>query len=249
MKRTIIFVEGTHDAEVVARILKIKGFSHLRKKSVVDIFWHKIIPKIFPPNDDLLERIPVPMFYKNGESEVALYSCNGISKIEAAYKNIRDSVYVQFSGISSVYVIVDCDNRPEADVRKEIVNLLSFPVSDKSILNVQGVNYGLYILPNNSDKGTIEKLLLECAEIQYTAVLNNAKNFVDTIDFTKLSNEDKKEIEKPFGKEKAILGAVATILKPAKSLPVSICDNEWITDKTMTQKTLSELADYIGQCL
>ncbi|MEI8094511.1 MAG: DUF3226 domain-containing protein [Spirochaetales bacterium] len=245
MKSTLILVEGVHDAEVVGKVLRENGFSQVRVKSEVNSIWEILIPKKFPVNDDLLERVSVPFFYDSTDSTVAVRVCNSVSKVEAVYKDLRDTIYPRFSGIDSIFVIVDSDKKSETEVRKSLVTSLSFPTPGKGVATAGGKAYGLFVVPNNSSQGTMESILTACGELNYPDLLENARKFVDTVDRAKLDSSDLQEIGKPFGREKAIIGVAANFLKPGKSVVASISDNRWISSSSIEATQLSVLKEYI----
>ena len=54
-----IAVEGPHDIEFVARLLKPRGFARVRQLPTLDPYWADLVPKTYPPDDDLLKRVPI----------------------------------------------------------------------------------------------------------------------------------------------------------------------------------------------
>ena len=78
---TYIAVEGPHDIEFVARLLKPNGFARVRKLSDLDPYWGNLVPKDFPPDDDLLKRVPVPLFFQTATRSVAIQSATGVSRL------------------------------------------------------------------------------------------------------------------------------------------------------------------------
>jgi hypothetical protein len=245
MKNTLIIVEGFHDAEVIEKILKINSFAHIRNKDEVKSIWRQLIPSRFPVGNDLLERVNVPMFYDKDDSSIAIKICGSISKIVPIYNELRTTIYDGFKDIDNIFVIIDCDNNPEPVLRKKMITELSFPSIGKGVTLVDGKKYGLFIVPNNRDTGTIENMLIECGRIKYPDLMSRAISFVDGIDMNTLTDNDKEEILKPYGKNKAIIGVAANILKPGKSVTVSIHDNRWIESDIVATTSINSIAQYI----
>jgi len=245
MKYTLILVEGFHDAEVVGRILSGEEFIHIKSKKEVDPIWGQLIPTKFPVGDDLLERVNVPLFYNKGESSIAIKICGSITKIGTIYGELRNTILNGFKDIDNVFIIIDCDNNSEIDLRRKMVDTLSFPSIGKGVTSIGGKKYGLFIMPNNNDTGTIEKLLIECGRTKYPDLIDKATSFIDAVDLSLLTPKDKEELIKPFGKEKAVVGVAANILKPGKSITVSIHDNRWIEPDVISSTSVNSLVQYI----
>ena len=70
-----LVVEGPHDIEFAARLLREYGLRRITYKRYLEPFWEAVIPKIFPINDNLLKRVPVPVFLENisiNQSELSI---------------------------------------------------------------------------------------------------------------------------------------------------------------------------------
>jgi len=66
VKYGYLVVEGPHDIEFVGRLLKeVHKLKRIVKIDKLNSYWtdSPIIPKIFPPNGDLMKRMPVPAFF------------------------------------------------------------------------------------------------------------------------------------------------------------------------------------------
>lgn len=93
-----------------------------------------------------------------------------------------------------------------------------------------GKRCGVYILPDNKNEGTLENLLLECADVYYQNLKNCAEGFLKQIDFDQLHASELREFYKPSGHKKATVAAMGAVLKPGKSIQVSISDNRWLQE-------------------
>ena len=58
-----------------------------------------------------------------------------------------------------------------------------------------------------------------------------------------------KEIRKPAGKNKAIIGGVSNILKPGRTLQVSLQDNDWIDNRTVNLDKIKLVREFLCQIL
>ncbi len=84
-------------------------------------------------------------------------------------------------------------------------------------------------MPDNQNAGTLESLLIECAQHVYPNLLQSAISHVNTVpgDGT-LVLEDREDFNKPAGRDKAIVGTIASVLRPGKAVQVSLQDNRWL---------------------
>ena len=231
MRRTYFVVEGPHDVEAVGRMLRRRGFTRVQKLDQLDEQWRNIIPRRFPAEDlDILKRVPVPVFFQKGNHTVAVHSAVGVEKIVKTYRVTRLNVE-----IDSVGFVVDADSDAESR-RESLQNSLSQLSLDEPERPMPQAE--VYVLPNNSVSGTLEDLLMRCGDIVYPTLMDRAKSFVEGIDPKDnkiFAQGESKELLSPSGKSKAILGCVANVLRPGKSIQVSIQDNRWLKDEPVFQ--------------
>ena len=232
-------VEGPHDAEFVARILKPRGLTRVRRKSDLDPFWYDVVPTSFPPDgEDLLKRVPVPLFLQNATHSVAVRSALGDTRLVSA---TRESLAVLDSEkLVGVGFLLDADGQAAPADRfysiKTIVAHSNMPLSLPDAPGQVSEGYprsGVFVLPDNQSAGTLEDVLLECAESTYPSLLAGANGFVQGVDVSGLARNDRRELERPAGRNKAIVSSVSSILKPGKAIQVSIQDNRWLADETL----------------
>ena len=76
-----LVVEGPHDIEFAARLLREYGLRRITYKRYLEPFWEAVIPKIFPINDNLLKRVPVPVFLENETHSIAIHGAQGITRL------------------------------------------------------------------------------------------------------------------------------------------------------------------------
>lgn len=231
MRRTYFVVEGPHDVEAVGRILRRRSFTRVQKLDQLDEQWRNIIPRKFPADDlDILKRVPSPIFFQKGHHTVAVHSAVGVEKIVKTYRVTRLNVE-----IDSVGFVVDADSNAEKR-RETLQSSLSKLSSDEPARQMPLAE--IYVLPNNSAPGTLEELLTRCGDIVYPTLMDHARSFVEGIgpnDDTIFAPGESKELLSPSGKSKAILGCVANVLRPGKSIQVSIQDNRWLKDELVFQ--------------
>ncbi len=230
-------VEGSHDVEFAYRLLSPYGMKRIRYKKEVDSFFHRLIPVKFPlDDDDIQKRMPIPLFLQSETHTIAIRSAMGDSKLVRA---VRDATQVtEIEEYVGIGILLDSDTQRSAQdrygaIKNELEKFLEFKLSvELGQVNRGKPNMGVFVLPDNMMPGTLEDLLLECAEVVYPDLFDIAKNYVDMAQHTNLNENELEDIEKPAGRNKAIVGAMATIMKPGKSVQVSIQDNRWLREQT-----------------
>lgn len=244
--------EGPQDIEFLICFLKYYGLKRVNLLSKLDSFWELLVPKTFPINDDLSKRVPVPVFLQNAELSVALHSANGITELS---NRIEESLaIVPSSEIFGIGIFLDADDAetPQQRFDKLIPQLSPLGLSLPSTLGqvMKGSpRCGIFIAPNNSDSGTLEELLLECAKLNYPNLLSMSTNYVSGIDTNQLTNNDLKQLNKPAGKNKAVISSISSILRPGKALQVSIQDNRWIDEKTMELDSIKLVKKFLDEVI
>lgn len=247
-----IVAEGPQDIEFLICFLKAYGLKRVTLLSKLDSFWEPLVPKTFPINDDLMKRVPVPVFLQNAELSVALHSAIGITRLS---NTIEESLaIIPASDIFGVGIFLDADDveTPQERFDKLIAELsplgLSLPPTLGEVMK-GSPRCGIFIAPNNSDSGTLEDLLLECAKLNYPNLLSMSTNYVSGIDTNQLTNNDLKELNKAAGKNKAVVSSISSILRPGKALQVSIQDNRWIDEKTMELDSIKLVKKFLDEVI
>ena len=129
IKTLLLLVEGPHDMEFCARLLKPAGFERVQSFTALrrdHPFWCPAVPEKWPQADDLLARDPVPLFLaKPKEQSVAIVNSTGISKLA---KRLGFTLNNLNSVPDAVGIILDADDttnpqRRFADLCAEIGRL------------------------------------------------------------------------------------------------------------------------------
>jgi hypothetical protein len=231
-----IVAEGPQDVEFLICLLKSYGLKRVTRLSLLDPFWEPLVPKTFPVDDDLMKRVPVPIFLQNADLSVALHSAIGITRLS---NTIEESLaLIPASQIFGIGLILDADDiqTPQERFEKLTSKLSLLSLSVPSVLGEVVKNsprFGIFIMPNNVESGTLEDILLECAQVNYPDLLQLSTNYVSSIDTTQLNEKDLEELNKPAGKNKAVVSSISSILRPGKTLQVSIQEHRWIDKQTM----------------
>lgn len=249
LRHAVLVVEGPTDQAVVARALRLLGFeSFAGQIRDLDTFWRQqvdIVPKYPPMSGNLYERLPMPSILSTGTYSIAVYSGGGsrlVTQIEALFEN-----HDLHKALDAFGVVADADKKPPADVatkyQKAFQGLFpDFPGKAGEVL-VGPPALGVFVLPDNVHQGVVEHLVLECGDLVYAEHVERARRYVG--DFAEPQRKQSKWA--PFDEQKAVVAAVASLLKPGKTNTVSLADNEWISHKTEHLPKLAELLRFLRQ--
>jgi len=59
-----LVVEGYHEVEFVGRLLKNTSLKRIIRRAALDEFWARIADLKYPPDGDIVKRVPVPAFFR-----------------------------------------------------------------------------------------------------------------------------------------------------------------------------------------
>jgi len=255
MRNYLIVCEGPHDSATIGKVLKTLKFSQIKTISGISECWKKILPTKYPFNEDRLDRVsPVPDFYINSDNSisVAIKSTEGDSKLIEELDLILISLErKELEQIKGVSIFLDADDK---NANTRIENLYKLIDKDSDITfkaesfknkvgNINGVNMktNIFVFPNNEGMGTLEDLLIEIGQKEYSDLIEKAINLVESI-----PKEYELKLLKGSKKKKSIIGIVSNILKPGKANQITIADDKWITlEKRESCESLSRLYDNI----
>jgi hypothetical protein len=244
-----LVVEGPHDVEFAHRLLSPYGLKRVQYMRNLDPFFLNLIPRDYPPNDDLQKRVPVPLFLQSDTHVIALHSAIGDSRLVAS---IEESCSIIKQGdLTGIGLLLDSDKVIPVHKRytnlKEQMTAKGFVLDDKPAVICPGSpKIGAFVLPDNASQGTLEDLLLDCAGIVYPKLLASAEAYVMSAMDASLNKDDLEEIQKPAGKSKAIIGAMANIMRPGKAVQVSIQDNRWLRGDALSLQRIKEVQEFLA---
>ncbi|MGL5312338.1 MAG: DUF3226 domain-containing protein [Peptostreptococcaceae bacterium] len=238
MKNYMFFVEGVHDASCVGKVLKLNGFEECRFISDLPKIWQDRVPKSYPFEIGKLERFtPIPDYYVYNDIFVVIVVSNGeqniIKEVDLYLSNMNKKELNQINGIGMIF---DAD---QVTPNEKIKNLLKsidkkeycFRSDDfmRGIIRLRGENLKLhyYFFPDNHSSGTLEDLLLEGADIVYSDLLINVDKYICKVD------ERYKENWSISSENKARVGCIANIFRPASANQISIMRDDWISKESM----------------
>lgn len=255
MKYYFIVVEGVHDIAAISKYLKLQNFQPILLESDLDSFWKKLIPKSFPYNGNLRMRVPVPTFYQSETKSVAIMGSNGTDEI---IKTINMLTNIDYELLSGIAIFRDADNEAIDSLLEELNTRIESEIEDEfrekiteiktSITINDDFRYGVYIFPNNNSQGTLEKLLLEGAELNYAELHLEANKYLNAVSEKNL-NYVRGSNFNGSKRDKILVGVIANIMKPGKANQVSIQDNNWLTTESLEFRGQKEFKEFLDEFL
>ena len=261
-KTLLLLVEGPHDLEFCARLLKPMGFHRIQQYEALKEhhpFWLPLVPERWPQRGDLLARHPVPVFFTNPNGQsVAIINAAGLSKLAT---RLGIDLAVLTIPPDAIGIVLDADDAgTPKDRHVELLKAIAArPEPEASLLKVpdepglvsDGLpRCGVFVMPDNESSGTLEDLLLEAGGQAYPELRDAAVNYVQGIDNVQgLIANDLAEFSKPAGRKKATIAAMASILKPGKAIQVSIQDNRWLDSAAIQLPRIKEANRFIRELL
>jgi hypothetical protein len=248
----ILGVEGPHDLAFIAKLLRRLGLvNYGGVDAELDPFWRPFVP-VYPKGGRLYVRMDMPAIISNADISVAIYSGEGTNlreKFPATFVN-----HPSFKNdIAAFGIIADSDDSPCTNVAAQYAaayrqHFPNFPATPGSV-DTSLIRSGIFVLPDNIIQGTLEHIILDCADLIYPDLRAKAQTYLTNIDRTTLSGEDLTEIQKPAGENKALASCISSVLKPGKTIQTSIQDNRWIEPRTLALPRVSNIKAFLQQLL
>jgi hypothetical protein len=260
VKYGYVAVEGPHDLAFIGRLLKLHGLDRVKMLADLDPFWRVLVPRSYPHRDDLLKRVPVPTFFAGSTHSIAVHVVEG----DSGFGNtLRDSLDTLYQGpapeLTGLGVLLDADARVSAPDRfrdlKKTLDATPFPrpigfPDAPGEVSTSPPRAGIFVLPDNVRPGTLEDLLLECARTVYPTLETGAQAYLATASAApELDKEDRRELTKPAGRNKALVAYIAAFLRPGKAIQVSLQDNRWLDAPLARFPQVSVVHDFLTKLL
>lgn len=240
------------DLELVGRILRESGFRRFQEFRELPAYWQNAVPKDYPPKGELDKRVQVPSFYGRDSISVAI-SWAG-SSLGTFGQHLKETfVSIEPEELAAVGLIADAeDNEPKELLEREIGQIrtsasLPFP-REPRLVSPGPPRLGTFLSPGLGT-GTVEDLLIDCASLEFPDLLALANRFV--LDGTSLIPliPELKALGRHSGPEKATVSAMASLLKPGKSVHTSIADHRWISERTLALPGMALLKKFLEDLL
>jgi len=245
-----LVVEGPHDVEFAYRLLSPFGLERIRHLSTLDPLFVPLVPTDYPPDDDLQKRMPVPLFLQSANHAIALHSAIGDSRlIETVEEN---DARLGRSAISGIGILLDSDRQEPATryakIRDDMARIGFALAATPGQVAAGATRVGAFVLPDNRTKGTLEDLLLESAEAIYPGLLSSAREHIDRASRDAgLTPKDLADFNLPAGRNKATIGAMASVLKPGKAVQTSLQDNRWLRDQALAIPRIAAVQTFLAE--
>ncbi len=263
MKFGLLIVEGPHDVAFVDRLLRPYGLKQVTEQPKLAKEWEKHIPRQFPHNNRLVDPVPIPQFFQSDSHSIAVQRANGDSQLAKCLAGSFAQFVSDLQTLTGLGLLLDSDQKQPQDhltnIRQQLqrFELPAFPANPGEVSTKSTPRTGSFVLPDNQSCGRLEDLLYEVANHQYPLLLNEASEFVRKIDAQvtsqkpthPLTTQDLKEFNEPAGRQKATLGAMASILKPGKAIQNSLRDNRWLEGAALAQPRIRQLMEFLAQLL
>lgn len=244
-----LVVEGPHDIEFAYRLLSSFGVKRIKKEKDLDPFFRSLVPPSFPHKGDLQARVPVPLFLQSETHAIAVHSARGDSRLAETVEETGFSI--DYEDVAGIGILLDTDKQIAVDARYASLKTqfskfkLELPENPGTISG-DAPRLGAYVLPDNASEGNLEDLLIECAGKAFPSLLANARTFVDAakadVSFVDKNRED---LSKVPHYNKAIVGAIATTLRPGRAVQNSIQDNIWLRGENLKLTRIKAVQDFL----
>ena len=186
-----VLVEGPHDREFICRLLKPIATQRVNLLPHLDPFWTKLVPLTFPHKDELNKPVPIPLFLTSPTHQIAIQIAGG----DQFGKTVEQSLILLPHAVDSLGIILDADSTHTPAERFQAVaeelRAQGLPVAAQpGVVGAGRPATGIFVIPDNSAAGTLESLLLDCGQLEYTSLLGSARNYVQSIDPSVLQPDD-----------------------------------------------------------
>lgn len=244
----VVVAEGIHDSRAVAKFLELKGYREGKKCSQIPEQLQPVIPRKYPwrsGGDELSWIVPHPSFFYKENHWILVSNANGESNLGRDLTENLIALRGQFlrQSLVAVAVIADADTKavPEKydgidsrihrcfSAREDLIFDPKKP--NEIVVNGKRIPLYKYIFPNNNDKGTLERLIIDGGKTAYPDLLARAEDYVSYAKTRAVCADTLKN----FNEDKATVGIVSNMLRPGKANQVSIHDDEWISETSILE--------------
>lgn len=271
---TLLACEGVHDLVVLSRVLSMfLGYQQVKEKNEFppgfELSFNALI-KSAPDQKLTLNELQLPAFLFHGEGEnqhwVVIKQYKGQGNLPLAWDNIDISIGND-APPRAVGFLTDADSEPP---QKKLDRTRSLLQTDKQKGGLKGLNLllaqnlptspsevstftdpsqterrcGIFVLPNGSEKGNLETLVLKCAPQLYQDALGRAATFLQAVS-ADLKKKPLKAASSEFNK--ALVSAVGAYLQPSYAMSVTLAKDDWVS--APCPEELGPLLDWLVKLL
>ena len=245
-KYCFLATEGPHDQAAITRLLQLAGFEKFKGKTKeLDPFWEGFIPK-YPKGGNLYTRMDMPTILTSPTHSVAIYCGEGSNLVKNIILIVTN--YPRYAQeIHAFGLIVDADEKqPHALAKKRAKELqTSFPTLSEvpDVVSAGTPRTGIYVLPDNKRSGVLDSILVDCAAVTYPDHKIGASRFLNGLDSKHTQHLN------AGARDKAVVACITSIIRPGQTNTSSIAQDNWITEKTITNKDIVSLRHFLRELL
>lgn len=262
MKNIVFVFEGAHDVSFVGQILSKSGFTRNTSFSAIPDTWKQLYPRSFPWNGDLLERVArFPEVYTSPEFTIGLINAGSDSQLIPRLRVVIETLGLE--GVDCMAIFADADaldasNRFKS-VQKGLAKLNAdaieegvpgYPIgvpTEMASLSAGSPAVGVFVFPNNAKPGSLENVLFECAKLTHNEVSLKAEGFINQLDQDiPAGHGSLGKLRAGLGKQKAIMGLIANVLKPGSSLAVAIEQRGLVGEAALDLEEVQGISEFIN---
>lgn len=196
--------------------------------------------------------MPVPFFYQSNTMSVAIVVAEGDCNLA---DTTRDTLSVLPDQVAALGIFLDADSRLPPTTRfaqlvEDLSDLPELQFEDSPGLVANGApRCGVFIFPDNENTETLEEILIECAKTSYPKAVQEARKFVASVTPDMFPERELRDFNRPSGRQKSTVATLAAVLKPGKSIQVSITDNQWVTSQTLNLPSMVKVDVFLQELL
>ena len=260
-KHCYLLVEGPLDVFFIGRILEELGLSAVRTADQLPPRWRPFLDNVLARRDSEIRaagKPPIPFWQMfkpacliNETHKVLVEAVGGNrTKFANALQAANALIDGGLASLNAVGFLPDADRDPNASLSSAQRALasagLSFPDKNQEV-SMGKTNSGIFLIPGGDDHGGLEEILIACAEAVYPSLSDSARQFVGSVNLESDSytDEDRKDLMTPQGPVKAIVGSIASVLKPGSTIQVSVLRDRWVSKTTIAIPRVAALVTFL----
>lgn len=246
----LLVVEGPHDQAFVARVLRCMGFSRFDGKvDKLDRVWEPWKPT-YPKNGYLYAPLDMPTIMFNADWSIGVMRGEG-DGLYSPQKGLplrlrNNSAFIsRLHDDGAIGFVVDADENPPEACTQKIHDAYSALFAHLSAIpgqiTVGPPRAGTFVIPNNTDSGTVESVLLPLGQTHYAPLLGYADTFI------RACEPELTKHFKPFDHLKARVAAAASILQPGSTNTITIERDKWITSSQLKDEPIALVVAFLRE--
>jgi hypothetical protein len=192
----------------------------------------------------LYARMDMPSIPATTDLSVAIYAAEGNNlkaKFPATFTNnppYRDA-------IAAFGIVADADKADATHVAADYAAVYrphfpKFP-DQAGTVDLSALRTGIYVLPDNTQRGVLETLVIPCGDVVYPKHMTAARDYLKEFDPAETNHW------KPFDEQKALVATVASVLQPGATNTVTIKFDKWLSSPAST--LIQPFVNFLNQLL